>query len=182
MKKTVQTTLMLITVLLLASCNSKRSEYDPYKYEMKGGKKKQEVSNNVFEIDFKQTDSNLKTIHVNLNGKNSYDAIFDTGCSGILISPMEALDMMKQGTLRDSDERPPIPVQMADGSIVQKRVFNLREVTIMDKNGKPHTLKDIAAILEPNMEAAILVGSSVIDNLAKKSYTVDLRKKVIRFE
>ena len=181
MKNVFKMTLMLATVMLLASCNSKRSEYDPYKIE--GGKSvKQDVSNKVFEIDFKQTEDNLKTIHVNFNGKNSYDAIFDTGCSSVLISSMEAMDMIKQGTLKDSDERAPIRVRLADGSIVQQRVFNLREVTVIDKNGKSHTLRDIAATLEPNMTAAILIGSSVIDNLAKNSYAVDLRKKVIRFE
>lgn len=178
--KAKQIIFVMATMLLLASCNSKKSEYDPYK--ISGGKGKQEISKTAFEIDFKQTESSLKTIHINLNGSNSYDAIFDTGCSGVSISVIEAMDMIKQGTLHQSDEGTPISVQIADGSTAQKRVFNLREVTVMDKNGKPHTLRDIAATLEPNMEAAILIGSSVIDNLAKKSYTVDLKKKVIRFE
>ena len=180
MKKLIQTSFVLATILLLASCESKKSEYDPYK--IGGGKAKQEVSKTMFEISFKQTEHQLKTIHINLNGNNSYDAIFDTGCSGVSISLIEAMDMVKQGTLKESDEKTPVSVQMADGSVAQKRVFNLREVTVMDKNGKPHTLRDIEATLEPNMEAAILIGASVIDNLAKKSYTVDLRKKVIRFE
>lgn len=180
MKKLIQTSFVLATILFLASCNSKKNEYDPYK--ISGGKGKQEVSKTMFEIDFKQTEHRVKTIHINLNGSNSYDAIFDTGCSGVSISVIEAMDMMKQGTLKDTDEGTPIVVQFADGSTAKKRVFNLREVTVIDKNGKPHTLRDIAATLEPNMEAAILIGSSVIDNLAKKSYTVDLKKKVIRFE
>lgn len=179
MKKYVFMTLTVFG-LMLSSCNSKKSEYDPYK--IGGGKAKKEISKSAFEIDFKQTETNLKTIHINLNGNNSYDAIFDTGCSGVSISVIEAMDMIKQGTLNQDDEGTPISVQIADGTVTQKQVFNLREVTLMDKNGTPHTLRDIAATLEPNMEAAILIGSSVIDNFAKKSYTVDLKKKVIRFE
>lgn len=172
--------LFVAATVLLSSCNSKKDEYDPYK--ISGGKSKKEVSKTAFEIDFKKTASNLKTIHINLNGNNSYDAIFDTGCSGLSISVQEALDMVKQGTLNASDELSPVAVEIADGSKSIRRVFNLREVTVMDKNGQPHTLRDIAATLEPNQSAEILIGSSIIDNLAKKSYTVDLKKKVIRFE
>lgn len=180
MKMGTKTLLFTVAVVLLSSCDSKKSEYDPYK--ISENKEKKEVSKTAFEIDFKKTPSNLKTIHINLNGNNSYDAIFDTGCSGVSISAQEAYDMIKQGTLHASDEQSPIAVQIADGSTSMKQVFNLREVTVMDKNGKPHTLRDIAATVEPNMSAEILIGSSVIDNLAKKSYTVDLNKKVIRFE
>lgn len=171
---------MVAAILLLTSCDSKRYKYEPYKREMSGNK--QEISKTTFEIDFKQTEGNLKTIHVNINGNNSYDAIFDTGCSRVLISSLEALEMIKQGTLRKSDFIGTERAQLADGSVTEQEVYNIREITVMDKNGKPHTLRDVAAMLEPNVAASILIGSAVIDNLAKKSYTVDLRRKVIRFE
>lgn len=167
-------------MLLLASCNSKRNEYDPYK--IGGGKAKKEVSKTAFELDFKKTEANLKTIHINLNGSNSYDAIFDTGCSMVLISQLECVDLLKQGTLKESDETTPIKAGIADGTASYMKAYNLREVTVIDKNGKPHTLRDIVAAVAPNIEASILIGSSVIDNLAQKSYTVDLKKNVIRFE
>lgn len=172
--------LLVATIGLLSSCNSKRYEYDPYK--VSDGKAKKEVSKTAFEIDFKKTETNLKTIHINLNGSNSYDAIFDTGCSMVLISQLECADLLKQGTLTESDETTPIKAGIADGSESYMRAYNLREVTIIDKNGKPHTLRDIVAAVAPNIEASILIGSSVIDNLAQKSYTVDLKKNVIRFE
>lgn len=178
--KMKQLSFMLASLLLLVSCNSKKHEYDPY--NISGGKAKQEISKNAFEIDFKQTAGKLKTIHINLGGSNSYDAIFDTGCSGVSISTIEAIDMFKQGTLRAEDERTPDSVQIADGSVSERQVFKLREVTVVDKNGQPHTLRDVDATVEPNLGAPILIGSSVIDNYAKKSYTVDLKKKIIRFE
>lgn len=175
------TLLATAAIVLLSSCNSKKSEYDPYK--ITGSKNKKEVSKTAFEVDFKRTASNLKTIHINLNGNNSYDAIFDTGCSGVLISVQEANDMIKQGTLVPMrDEENPVAATIADGSVSLNRVFKLQEVTVMDKNGQPHTLRDISAMMASDISAEILIGSSVIDNLAKKSYTVDLKRNVIRFE
>lgn len=178
MKTTVLT--LLAATVLLTSCNSKKNEYDPYK--INDGKTKKEVSKTSFEVDYKVTESNLKTIHIKLNGSNSYDAIFDTGCSSVLISPLERIDLLKQGTLKESDEIAPVSASIADGSVNQMKAYNLREVTIIDKNGQAHTLRDISAAVAPDIQASILIGSSVIDNFAKKSYTVDIKKKVIRFE
>jgi len=172
--------LTTIAATILTSCNSKKDEYDPYK--ISGGKSKQEVSKNAFEVDFKATDANVKTIHINLNGSNSYDALFDTGCSTVSISLQELKDMMKQGTISAEDVIGYGISTIADGSNLEEVIVNLREISIVDKNGKAHTLRDIHASVVPNERAAILIGSSVIDNLAKKSYTVDLKKKVIRFE
>ena len=39
-----------------------------------------------FVIAYKQTNSGVKTVHVKLNDAASFDAIFDTGCAGMLIS------------------------------------------------------------------------------------------------
>lgn len=172
--------LMLASIMLLASCDSKKNEYDPYK--ISGGKAKEEVSKSAFEIDYKEYGFNLKTIHVTLNGAVGYDAVFDTGCSGVSLSSLELLALMKQRTILETDKMPPVYTETADGTQQAKEVYNLREVTVMDKNGKPHTLRDIHATIEPNIQATLLIGGSVIDNLAKKSYTVDLKKKVIRFE
>lgn len=172
---------VLTMIVLIQSCNSKNNEYDPYK--ISGGTvKKKEASKTAFEVEFKRTEANLKTIHINLNGSNSYDAIFDTGCSGVSISIQEANDMVKQGKLSLSDRIGRGRAQIADGSVIEQDVFNLKEVSVTDKNGNVHTLRDIQATVGANPWAAILIGTSVIDNLARKSYTVDLKKNVIRFE
>ncbi len=172
--------LLLSALVLLASCDSKKNGYDPY--SISGGKGKAEVSKASFEVPFKKIESNLKTIHINLNGKNSYDAIFDTGCSGVSISALEAVDLQKSGTLAEKDHTNDAVITMADGSQLVQPVYNLREITVVDKNGQEHTLRDIEASIVENLGAPILIGSSVIDNLARNSYTVDLKKRVIRFE
>lgn len=172
--------LLLSALVLLASCDSKKNGYDPY--SISGGKGRAEASKASFEVPFKKIESNLKTIHINLNGKNSYDAIFDTGCSGVSISALEAVDLQKSGTLAEKDHTNDAVITMADGSQVVQPIYNLREITVVDKNGKEHTLRDIEASIVENLGAPILIGSSVIDNLARNSYTVDLKKRVIRFE
>ena len=120
---------------------------------------------------------------MNLNGKNSYDAIFDTGCSnGVSISTLEALDFDKSGTLDDVEPVGRATSTLADGSERTVVIYNLKSLTITDNNGQPHTLTDVSVTIEENLDADIIIGASVINNLAKNSYTVDLKKQVIRFE
>lgn len=172
---------MLFTLIVatLVSCNQKKNEYDPYK--ISSGTKK-EVKKSSFEIEFKKTETNVKTVHIKLNGTNGYDAIFDTGCSGMLISNLEYIGMQKSGTITQNDYVGTERNSIADGSVVENPVVNIREVTLIDKEGKQHTLRDIKATVVENIAASILIGSSVIDNLAKNSYEVDLNKKIIIFK
>lgn len=163
---------------MICACESKKNEYDPYKIN---GKEKKVESKSSFEVKFKKTDSNLKTVHVKLNN-TGHDVIFDTGCSGVSISTLELNELIKENTLSKDDYRGKIPVQIADGTVNEIPQFNINKITIVDTNGKEHTLSNIVATVEENPAAQILIGSSVIDNFAKKSYTVDLSKKVIRFE
>ena len=175
MKKVIY---LIVAVLMLSACNSKKNEYDPYKIN---GKEKKVDSKSSFEVSFKKTDANLKTIHVKLNN-NGYDALFDTGCSGMLISSLELMELIKTNTISKSDYVGDAISTIADGSQIKNPMYNIKKVTVVDNNGKEHVLTDIQATVVDNIGADILVGSSVIDNLAKKSYTVDLSKKVIRFQ
>lgn len=178
MKKTA-IILATAAVLLGGACKKNEEGYDPHKIKPS---KKEKVNSNAFDVEFKPTASNIKTIHVKLNGANSYDAIFDTGCSNVLISNLEAYDMLKQGTLSPDDFVGEATSTIADGTVSVNAVINLREVTVIDTKGQAHTLHDIRATVIDNPEASILIGNSVIDNLAKKSYTIDLSKHIIRFE
>ena len=99
-----------------------------------------------------------------------------------MISSLELIDLLKSKTLTQDDYLGETVSSIADGTVIKNDVYNIREITITDKNGQSHTLRDIKATVVDNPGAEILIGSSVIDNLAKKSYTVDLEKKVIRFQ
>ncbi|MBR5480770.1 MAG: aspartyl protease family protein [Bacteroidaceae bacterium] len=163
---------------LLFSCGSNENKYDPYAI----ASDTTAINSSYFEVDFKKTDSNLKTVHIKLNDTNGYDALFDTGCSGMLISSLELIELLKNNTINTDDYLGDATVTIADGTQVKHPMYNIREVKLVDKNGKGHSVRDIVATVVDNPGAEILIGSSIIDNLAKKSYTVDLKKKVIRFE
>lgn len=178
MKKIV---LLSMVIALCASCGQKgKYSYDPNK--IKSDTTKVKNTSESFEIDFKSDQCNLKTIHVKLNGTNGYDAIFDTGCSSISISKQEFMDLLKAGTIYQSDIKEPITVTTADGKQRKIPVVNLREITVVDKTGKAHTLTNIGASVEENIAAPVLVGGEFIDNIAKTSYEIDLSDKVIRFK
>ena len=171
--------LMLLSVIL-AACGQKTT-YDPYNVTPI----KDSVSvdtKDYFEVEFKKTPSQVKTIHIKLNDVVSKDALFDTGCSDMLISSLEVLDLLKEGAISYADSIGVSFGNIADGSTIVNEVYNIREVSIIDKNGKPHVLHDVAATVVDNLKADILVGTSLIDNWATHSYTVDLEHNVIRFQ
>lgn len=180
MKKYYKYIPLLFVVFIIAACGQKKNEYDPYALEDNSNKK--QVETTAFEVDFKKTDTNLKTVHVKLNDANGYDALFDTGCSSMLISSLELVELIKSGTITKDDYVGDAPISIADGTQSKHPMYKIREVKIVDKKGKPHSVRDIIATVIDNPGADVLIGSAVIDNLAKKSYTIDLKKKVVRFE
>lgn len=178
MKKIV---LLSMAIALCASCGQKgKYTYDPN--NIKSDTTKVQKNADAFEIDFKNTASNVKTVHVKLNDANGYDALFDTGCSDLLISQLEYVDMLKSGTISQSDYVGTSKSSIADGSEPENPVVNIRVITFIDKNGKSHSLSNINATVVENPGADILIGNEIIDNLAKHSYEVDLSNKVIRFK
>jgi len=174
-----QIVLLSMVIALCVSCEQK----DKYKYDPNNIKSDTTSIKNhdFFEIDFKSYGNNLKTIHVKLNGTNGYDAIFDTECSSISISMQEYEDLLKAGTIYQSDIKEPITVTTADGKQRNIPVVNIREITVVDKTGKAHTLSNVDASVEENIAAPVLVGGEFIDHIAKTSYEIDLSNKVIRF-
>ncbi len=180
MKKYYNYLPLLLVIFLITACDSKKNEYDPYALEDTSNKK--QVEKTMFEVDFKKTDANLKTVHVKLNDANGYDALFDTGCSSMLISSLELIELIKSGTITKDDYVGDAPISIADGTQSKHPMYRIREVKIVDKKGKSHSVRDIVATVIDNPGADVLIGSAVIDNLAKKSYTIDLKKRVIRFE
>lgn len=171
--------LMLLGIVFVA-CGSKTT-YDPYDISLQDDSV---ISQNgeSFEVDFKHNEYNTKTIHIKLNDVVGKDALFDTGCSGMLISYLEFLDLLKEGAISKDDYLGESKASIADGSTITNVKYNIREVSITDKNGNSHILRDIAATVVENPGADILIGTAVIDNLATHSYTVDLENNVIRFQ
>ena len=101
--------------------------------------------------------------------------IFDTGASDITISETEALFLYKQGTLQQEDIIGTQQYQIADGSISEGTIINLRTVKIGKK-----TLNNVKASIVHNMEAPLLLGQSALAQFGTVS--IDYNKNQITFD
>jgi aspartyl protease family protein len=119
-------------------------------------------------------ENGVYNIPVEINGSNM-NFIFDTGASDITISATEAMFLYKQGTLRDEDILGKQQYQIADGSITEGTIINLRTVKIGNK-----TLDNVRASVVHNNEAPLLFGQSALAKFGKVS--IDYSKNEITFE
>lgn len=120
-------------------------------------------------------ESGVKIIAVKVNGMR-LDMIFDTGCSGTLISMAEANYLYQKGLLVYEDILGTTQSMIADGSIVENAVVNLKEVIIADKI----ICSNVQATVSNNMSAPLLLGNEVFNRAA--SYTIDNINKTIIFK
>jgi predicted aspartyl protease len=117
----------------------------------------------------------VKYVNVSVNGLG-VEMIFDTGCSGTLISVVEANYLYQKGFLTESDYLGNSKSQIADGSIVENMVFNIKELII---DGKINC-SDVKATVSANINAPLLLGNEVLDRVA--SYTIDNENQKINFK
>lgn len=101
--------------------------------------------------------------------------IFDTGASDIVISVTEALYLYKNDKISSDDFIGVQEYVVADGSIGEGTVINLKEVQIGNKK-----LKNIKATVIHNLNASLLLGQSALSQFGKVS--IDYNLKEIKFE
>lgn len=119
--------------------------------------------------------SGVKLLDVSINGVG-LQMIFDTGCSGALISISEARYLYEKGKITDDDFIGVTQAQIADGSIVENMVINLKEVIV----GGQILCPNVEATVSPNTNAPLLLGGEIINRFA--AYAVDNENKVINFK
>ncbi len=117
----------------------------------------------------------VKYVKVSVNGFG-FEMIFDTGCSGTLISVAEANYLYQKGYLTQNDILGMTQSQIADGSIVENMVVNLKEVVI---DGKIRCT-NVAATVSANNNAPLLLGNEVLNRVA--AYAVDNENMTINFK
>jgi len=171
---------------LICSCGDSKSSYVPSKVNTdtlsQVTDNSSEHSHSCFSVNYKDTRNGVKTIHVKLNDTAGFDAIFDTGCSGMLISLQEAMSLVKAGTLTNDDSIGSQKSFIASGEIVENQVYRIYEVSIVDTKGVKHSVYDVPVSIVENPGADVLIGNIIIDRLAEYSYTVDMKNKVIVFQ
>ena len=113
-------------------------------------------------------------IPVEING-SKMDFIFDTGASDITISATEAMFLYKQGTLTEDDIKGTQQYRIADGSLSEGTVINLRTVKLGNK-----LLHNVQASVMHNNDAPILFGQSALSQFGR--VTIDYKKDEISFD
>ena len=103
----------------------------------------------------------IKYVQVTVNGIR-LEMIFDTGCSGTLISVAEANYLYQKGKLKMEDIIGLTQSQIADGSVVENMVINLEEVII----GEQIRCTNVLATVSANINAPLLLGNEILDRVA----------------
>lgn len=113
-------------------------------------------------------------VPVEINGV-MMEFIFDTGASDITISATEAIFLYKQGKLSDTDIKGVREYEIADGTIAEGTVINLKRIRIGNK-----TLENVEASVMHNLSSPLLMGQSALSRFGK--ITVDYNRNEIRFD
>lgn len=118
----------------------------------------------------------VKWIEVDVNGEFTVPMILDSGCSTTLISIAEARYLYEKGCITQDDVLGMTQAQIADGSIVNNMVINLRQIII----GGKIICYNVKATVSNNAQAPLLLGNEVLDRAP--SYSVDNIKNQIIFK
>jgi predicted aspartyl protease len=158
--------LFLATIAILTSCNGKPQK-PPYNLDKE--------TSECISIPYEEF-GGVKVIPVKLNGI-TMNMIYDTGCSGIHLSLNEVQTLYKNGKFDENDILGVSYASIADGSIVENGLINIKRIEIGGEDGI--VLENIQASVALNQDAPILLGNSVLDELA--SVEVDNISKTINF-
>ena len=134
----------------------------------------QMVDANIISVPFTEKNG-VKFVNVSVNGIG-LEMIFDTGCSGTLISVAEANYLYQKGCLKPDDFLGTSKSQIADGSIVEDMIILLKEVVIDGRIVCP----DVTATVSANSNAPLLLGNEVLNRVA--AYAIDNENKTINFK
>lgn len=159
--------LVMILMIVTSSCEKKASK-PPYNLD-------QQVKACI-SIQYEEF-GGVKSIPVKLNGV-TMNMIYDTGCSGLHISLNELQTLAKNGKVCQEDVLGVSYSTIADGSIVQNGLINIKQIEI-GSGDELIKLENVQASVALNQDAPILLGNAVLDELA--SVEVDNVEKTINF-
>ena len=175
MKKLI---IVLWLIIIMLSCGSEKKK--PVYVDLEG-LTEESVSETTYAqsgdeiiVPFRN-ENGVKYVAVKVNGVG-FEMIFDTGCSGALISVAEANYLYQKGKLTKDDILGMTQSQIADGSVVENMVVNLREVIINDQILCPN----VQATVSGNINAPLLLGNEILDRVA--TITIDNENKTLNFK
>lgn len=168
-----------LLICILISCENKKKPVfydadDSNAYEETEMNNDDSENSDVVVVPYTERNG-VKYVNVSVNGFG-FEMIFDTGCSGTLISVAEANYLYQKGYLTVDDFLGISQSQIADGTIVENMVINLKEVVI---DGQIRCT-DVVATVSANNNAPLLLGNEVLDRAA--AYAVDNESQTIIFK
>lgn len=173
-KQGLAATLLLLASLAISSCAEEKKK--PVFMDIGDTYEESDYAESYYDVAVPfRNDNGVKYVQVTVNGVG-FEMIFDTGCSGALISMAEANYLYKKGKLTADDILGVALSQIADGSIVENMVVNLREVVINDQIVCPN----VQATVSANINAPLLLGNAVLDRLA--TITIDNENETLNFK
>ncbi len=170
----MKTVLYALMIVFLLSCTQERKR--PVYYSDDTNLEYQDItlSDKEISIPFRE-ENGVKYIQVEVNGM-PLEMIFDTGCSGTLLSLAEANYLYQKGKLAKEDLLGISKSQIADGSIVENMVVNLKEIVIDDQIACPN----VTATVSNNLNAPLLLGNEILNRLA--TITIDNDNNKLKFK
>ena len=130
-------------------------------------------------VPFSRTQSGLAEVQVSLNGV-PFNMWWDTGASITSISALELAKLAKEGKIDEDDYVQTITTRIADGTRVDAEVYLIKELYIKGENDKYLVVYNIHATVSDNLNAPLLIGQNVIQQLPKHSFNES--KSVIEFD
>ena len=167
--KTFFNIVVLSLCAVLVSCGNPKPQKTPVQLPSQGGKRSER---SIIKVPYTEM-GNVKVIPVKLNGQ-PMNMIFDTGCSGIHISLHELQTLWKNGQFEESDIIGSSYSQIADGSIVENAIVNLKKLQIGD-----YVCYNIEASISEHEEAPLLLGNGALKEV--ESFSIDDNAGVIKF-
>ena len=89
------------------------------------------------------------------------------------------MKFLKRGLLKNEDFLGTTEAIIADGSIVEDAIFNIKTLELSDGNSSI-ICRNVLTQVSSNAAAPVLLGNGVLDRVA--SYTIDNDAQVIRFK
>ena len=151
-----------ILVLLLLGCNGGTKQALRNRNDRGGVVQSYSQASNSYSVNsgrnrIQMTKKNgVYTIPIKINNQEM-EFILDTGASDVLLSSLEAILLIKQGSLTEDDVLGQEAYSMANGNIEIGTVVNLRQVQIGSK-----IIYNVRATVVDNIAAPLLCGQSAL--------------------
>lgn len=168
-----------ILVLLLLGCNGGTKQALRNRNDRGGVVQSYSQASNSYSVNsgrnrIQMTKKNgVYTIPIKINNQEM-EFILDTGASDVLLSSLEAILLIKQGSLTEDDVLGQEAYSMANGNIEIGTVVNLRQVQIGSK-----IIYNVRATVVDNIAAPLLCGQSALARFGK--IVIDYKSGTLEF-